>query len=246
MFGTNPIRKQDLRFPENLRVQEVFGTIQGEGPLQGISAVFVRLWGCNLKCFWCDTDFESSVWVLNIDMLAKHIALAFDEMGHQYLPHEHGLVVITGGEPFRQDLTELLYKCRQRGWRVQIETNGTLWIEGLETFIEEGLVTLVCSPKTGKVHESVRAFCHDWKYIVCAETASPVDGLPMASTQVEHKPNHIARPNRGPKDTVWVQPLDMDHVDSSITERNTRHACDIAMRYGYRLCIQQHKVVGLP
>lgn len=246
MFGKNPIRKQDLTSPKKLRVQEVFGTIQGEGPYQGIPAVFVRLWGCNLKCYWCDTDFESSDWEPNIVELGNSIQDEFTKMGYNYLPHEYGLVVITGGEPFRQDLTELLYKCRQRGWRVQIETNGTLWIPGIEQFIEEGLLTLVCSPKTGKVHDKFYEWCHDWKYIVEEETTSPVDGLPMASTQVEGKPNHIARPKRGPSDTIWVQPCDMDHVHSSITQRNTRHACEVAMRYGYRLCIQQHKAVGLP
>jgi organic radical activating enzyme len=246
MFGNNPIRKQDLTPSNSLRVQEVFPTIQGEGPFQGVPAVFVRLWGCNLKCFWCDTDFESNPEEFTIERLGDHIAFAFNQMGYQYLPHEHGLVVITGGEPLRQDLTKFLYKCRQRGWRVQIETNGTLWIEGLETFIKEGLVTLVCSPKTGRIHDKFYSWCYDWKYIIDAETSSPVDGLPIASTQVDGKPNHIARPNKGPKDTVWVQPMDMDHVDPNLTAANTRFACEIAMRYGYRLCIQQHKMVGLP
>ena len=60
MFGGNVARKQVLDDGQQLWVQEVFYTLQGEGPWTGHPSIFVRLAGCNLKCFWCDTDFESS------------------------------------------------------------------------------------------------------------------------------------------------------------------------------------------
>ena len=62
MFGTNPSRKQVLDDGQELWVQEVFYTLQGEGPFSGQPALFIRLAGCNLRCFWCDTEFESSTW----------------------------------------------------------------------------------------------------------------------------------------------------------------------------------------
>lgn len=245
MFGKNPIRKQDLKHPNQIRVQELFPTIQGEGPYQGMPCVFLRLWGCNLKCFWCDTDFESGTWWPDNEMIVKHIELAMREQCAEGLPTRR-LVVITGGEPFRQDIRPLLKLFAAKGWMTQIETNGTLWLEGIETFIKSGDLTLVCSPKTPKIHEKFHMWCYHWKYIIDSKTCSSDDGLPMASTQVEGKMAKIARHQRGEADIIWVQPMDMDHVHSSITQANTRYACEVAMRHGYRLCIQQHKVVGLP
>lgn len=247
MFGQNPVRKQDLGSPQRLWIQEVFGTIQGEGPFNGMPAVFVRLAGCNLKCFWCDTDFESSNWSPSLQELTSRIEEEFLEMGRQEFP----LVVLTGGEPLRQNILWLIEELVNSDIHVQIETNGIVWINGLEKFIEDGTVTLVCSPKTGKVHQKVREYCCDWKYIVDELSASPEDGLPLASTQVEGKSVKIARSASDVEPfygyhTIWVQPLDMDHVDKRLTKRNMTHAAEVAKKYGYRLCLQQHKIVGLP
>jgi organic radical activating enzyme len=60
MFGKNATLKRELSDGQLLYVQEVFRTIQGEGPHAGLPATFVRLWGCHLKCYFCDTDFESN------------------------------------------------------------------------------------------------------------------------------------------------------------------------------------------
>jgi len=59
MFGTNPLSKPIESDGLYLEVQDIFSTIQGEGPFAGKPAVFLRLAGCNLRCFFCDTDFES-------------------------------------------------------------------------------------------------------------------------------------------------------------------------------------------
>lgn len=245
MFGKNPIRKQDLTSPERLRVQEIFYTIQGEGPFQGEPCVFIRLWGCNLKCYWCDTDFESNDWNPSVTEIVSEVLTKFKEMGTSkgYKPP---LVVITGGEPLRQNLLDLLGELSDRSIHTQIETNGTLWVDGLQYFIARGELTLVCSPKTGKVHDSIREWCEHWKYIIDELSSSPEDGLPMASTQVEGKSMEIARPDFSMWPEVWVQPLDESHHAINKTARNTQHAVKVAMKYGYRLCLQQHKMVGLP
>jgi len=246
MFGNNPIRKQDMSRPERLWVQEVFATIQGEGPFQGCPAVFVRLGGCNLKCYWCDTDFESSTWEPSITELMSVIEDEFDKLGepNRFIGR---LVVLTGGEPCRQNLEHLLSELSGRQILTQIETNGSLWQECFGEFLEMGKLVLVCSPKTGKVHEQILKHCIHWKYIVDSLSSDPKDGLPNASTQVDGKFMKLARPEEGSLwNNIWVQPIDMDHVNPEITRRNLAHAADLVMKYGYRLCIQMHKVVGLP
>ena len=61
MFGRNPTRGQVFDDGTSLTLQGLpWATIQGEGPYAGSPATFIRLWGCNLKCYFCDTDFESA------------------------------------------------------------------------------------------------------------------------------------------------------------------------------------------
>ena len=83
-----------------LQVHSIFHTIQGEGPFAGTPAVFIRLAGCNLKCPGCDTEYTSK----RKEMTVAQILDAIYEVSSITTK----LVVITGGEPFRQDLTRLL------------------------------------------------------------------------------------------------------------------------------------------
>jgi organic radical activating enzyme len=117
MFGTNPLRRVVVGAGDELDVQAVFGTIQGEGPLAGSPSVFVRLWGCNLRCHFCDTDFESSTWRPSLDELFARIK-AQDVCAD--------LIVLTGGEPLRQPIGKFIERALDSSWRVQIETAGTV------------------------------------------------------------------------------------------------------------------------
>lgn len=235
MFGNNPIRKQDLSSPTYLWIQEVFPTIQGEGPLAGEPAIFIRLGGCNLKCYWCDTDFESSTWHPHLDELVNAIIDA----------QEHcttDLIVLTGGEPMRQNIVPLVALLRADGYRVQIETNGVYWIDGMENLMPSGQVSIVCSPKTGKVHPKIEHYACAYKYIVSVLDADREDGLPVMSTQRVDKRQRLARPPLGMP--VYVQPLDA--YDEEKTLANEKHAIYLVKQHGYRLSYQLHKHLGLP
>lgn len=206
MFGTNTLRKRDHGDGLHLQVQTIFSTIQGEGPFAGMPAIFLRLAGCNLRCYFCDTDFESKEHSLDISEVVREIQTLATKDPKVVATK---LVVITGGEPMRQNIVPLCEELSLRGFLVQIETAGTLWVSGLHPLIERGKVHLVCSPKTGEVVQDVSATCGDWKYLIREGRGeiSDLDGLPMMSTQVKGVPLRIFRPPRK-EDTVWLQPCE--------------------------------------
>jgi len=104
-------------------VSEIFYSIQGEGYWTGCPAVFVRLFGCNLKCEWCDTQ-EPARFYFTKEEIANKIAEKFEQFN--YTEREDILIVITGGEPTIHPYVEL---CSYLGKTFQynplcIETNG--------------------------------------------------------------------------------------------------------------------------
>ena len=133
-------------------VKECFLTLQGEGVQAGSRAVFLRFAGCNLwsgreqdradaQCKFCDTDFvgtdgEGGGKFASAAELAAHVESMWGA------GEEQRLVVITGGEPMLQLDDALVDALHGRGFRVAVETNGTLPAVG-------GLDWICVSPKAG-------------------------------------------------------------------------------------------------
>lgn len=252
MFGKNQQLGQVQDEGKILWVQEIFHTIQGEGPHAGKPAVFVRLAGCNLACWFCDTEFESSTWRPTFSEVADRVA----EITNAFPTN---LVVLSGGEPFRQNLNLLISLLNARGLIVQVETDGLLYWPWIPVhFAPRGrhslkVNTIVCSPKTRNVHPKLAPYIHYLKYIVSHENDSTAfsleDGLPTLSTQVQGAADILVRPKDltgqpFPNEDVFLQPCDeKDEVKNSA---NMRQAAGLCMDFGYRLSLQLHKVVGLP
>lgn len=248
MFGTNVITKQSKGPVTHYRVHSLFTTIQGEGPLSGMPAVFVRMAGCNLRCYWCDTEFDEDLLPFTPDQLLHTIA--------DLSPHGRRIVVFTGGEPMLQPLGPVVQGLLSRGLIVQYETAGTVWDYSLPSY--GGDLRFVCSPKTGQVHTNIANACYTWKYIVAAGTdKDPEDGLPIYSTQIASRdgapmPGRVYRPPylQSHPSRIWVQPRAEYHRDGTPdrerTDANVQHAVGLCDRYGYRLSLQTHKMIGLP
>ena len=99
------------------RVDEIFRSISGETSSAGTPSVFVRLYGCNLKCPYCDTPQEKCFTVMrDYEILAKVIEESKGVINH---------VILTGGEPLCQDIVPLVQLLIKHGFHIQIETNGT-------------------------------------------------------------------------------------------------------------------------
>ncbi len=230
MLGKNPIRQQDHGDGSQLWVQEVFYTLQGEGPLAGVPAVFVRLGGCNLACYFCDTDFETSTCTPTLDEL-------IDQIG-ALKPAPCKLVVITGGEPFRQNIRPLVDRILKLGLSIQIETNGTLWVP----LPDDHRITIVCSPKTPTLNAELETRISAYKYVIKHGEIDLADGLPDHCMQHSGKRSHVARPRYDKE--VFVMPL--DECDAEKNNLNQRACVDSALQFGYRLTLQTHKVLAIP
>lgn len=113
----------------NLRVSELFYSIQGEGATAGRPAIFLRLAGCNLLCdgeWTCDT---LEVWkkgiIYTIDALKKRIDNILNENDKHKNKSIH--LVITGGEPLlKQEQLRELIKSFNNELFIEVETNGTI------------------------------------------------------------------------------------------------------------------------
>jgi 7-carboxy-7-deazaguanine synthase len=222
--GNNPIRPPAKGDGSRLEVKQLFPTLQGEGPYTGHPAVFVRLGGCNLACHFCDTDFENFATHGVEDVVANVIALAEDAQGNRV----RRLVVITGGEPLRQNIAPLCGMLQEEGFKIQIETNGTLYRP-----LPEG-VDIICSPKnTGQGYSAVRD-----------DVLQRATALKFIISKHDERYNHVADVGQSRYGVpVYVQPMD-EHDDGRNME-NRNHAITLAERHGYILSLQTHKILGI-
>jgi 7-carboxy-7-deazaguanine synthase (Cx14CxxC type) len=133
-------------------VKEIFLTLQGEGLQAGRPAVFCRFSGCNLwsgrevdrkeaVCQFCDTDF------VGIDGTKggryQDAGRLADAIEAEWAGGKSDrLCVLTGGEPLLQVDEELTCALHDRGFRIAIETNGTLPVPA-------GIDWICVSPKAG-------------------------------------------------------------------------------------------------
>lgn len=105
-----------------MRVIEKFVSINGEGLRQGELAVFIRFANCNLRCSYCDTkySFENP----------KYTEESIDEIIDYVKAQKVKNITLTGGEPLIQDgIDELINKLSNLGYRIEIETNGSVDIK---------------------------------------------------------------------------------------------------------------------
>ncbi len=108
-------------------VQETFqSTLQGEGHYAGRVADFIRLYGCPVGCFFCDTGYASPDGDYYKKKLPKNVKSVEDLLAET----KSKFIVISGGEPFiHKQLPLLCEYLIKHGKDVAIETSGCYWKE---------------------------------------------------------------------------------------------------------------------
>jgi 7-carboxy-7-deazaguanine synthase len=123
-----------------LRVAEIFHSLQGESTRVGLPTVFVRLTGCPLRCVWCDTAYA----------FAGGEALPLAEVLSRVAAFGCPTVCVTGGEPLAQKAClDLLAALCDAGYSVSLETSGALDIGGVDERVSR--IVDLKAPGSGEV-----------------------------------------------------------------------------------------------
>lgn len=136
-------------------IVEIFHSVQGEGFHSGIPHVFVRFGVCNLRCEWCDTNFDEYTTMPAIDVLAE------------VMKHECRRIIFTGGEPMLNDLWPLARLLKARGYTLSVETNGTI-------AIPEGLLDWICVSPKDQMYPKVAIKQREGDELKCVYVGQPL------------------------------------------------------------------------
>ena len=94
-------------------INEIFYSLQGEGVHMGKASIFIRLSRCNLRCSFCDTEFDSGT------------EMTIEELRDAIASYPGRRIIWTGGEPTLQLTEETVAYFKALGYHQSIETNGT-------------------------------------------------------------------------------------------------------------------------
>lgn len=127
-----------------LRITEIFLSLQGEARTVGLPTVFVRLTGCPLRCGYCDSAYA----FYGGNKISLHDILAeVDGFGARY-------VCVTGGEPLaQQDTRHLLKALCDSGKNVSLETSGAMSIADIDPGVS--IVMDIKTPGSGESHRNL-------------------------------------------------------------------------------------------
>jgi len=150
---------------EQLRISEIFYSLQGETSRVGLPTVFVRLTGCPLRCTYCDTTYAFSG--------GKNMSIA--QILEEVTGHHARYVTVTGGEPLAQEnCLPLLRALCDAGYEVSLETGGALDVSGVDARVMK--VLDIKTPASGEVEKNLWSNLatlnarDEIKFVLCDET----------------------------------------------------------------------------
>lgn len=219
-FYSNKNIQPKIRKGKKLLVDEIFHSIQTEGPFAGCPAMFIRLFGCSLDCGFCDT-----IQKVHTKMLVPDIVKRVEEQATT------DFVVLTGGEPFLQDMCVLVPALIAKGFWIQYETSGSVPLKGIAPDFPS--TRIVCSPKSAKIDKDVAEHALCFKYVVSVDNTDPADGLPKG----------LYRPKKKDRGRIMVSPMWTSDPDTRYA--NFQHAVNVCKQFGWHLTIQYHKLIGI-
>lgn len=186
-----------------LRISEIFHSLQGETSRAGLPTVFVRLTGCPLRCSYCDTAYAFS----------GGQSMALPAILEEVARYETRYVTVTGGEPLAQKgCLELLRALCDAGYEVSLETGGALDVSGVDARVMK--VLDIKTPGSGEVEKNLwRNLDYlntkdEIKFVLCDEADYRWAVQAMREHQLTQKCEVLFSPSQGqlPPDLLagWI------------------------------------------
>jgi len=213
----------------SLKIHElIINTLQGEGFNAGTPADFVRLYGCNVGCWFCDTGYSKFDLEYNPPTFYP---LTFDQIISKL---KSQFIVISGGEPMLNKLLpEFCAFLLDKGKKVAIETSGTSWKE----VPKEVWITLSPKDKYSKFKTKDIAWSRANEYKFVVSTYKPSENLP-----------DDYKDNINPDTPLFIQPEWNDYCHK-IGDKWGRDMSEIYQLLrtldNARLSLQTHKILGI-
>lgn len=223
MLGKNVILPPKKSDGNNLDINSIFATFQGEGIYTGFPAIFIRLSGCNLACKFCDTEFDNYK-TMTVDKIIEQVK----KLDSTKKSNSDNIVVITGGEPMRQNIKVLCKELINNHFIVQIETNGSIFQDLPEQ------VQIVCSPKTNnginyQLNKDILPRISAFKFLISSSNKNYQTIPELGQTKF--------------KIPTYLQPI--DDYNKKQNEANQKLTLELAKKHGYRISLQTHKFWGI-
>jgi 7-carboxy-7-deazaguanine synthase len=132
-----------MTMEENILVNEIFHSIQGESSFAGWPCAFIRLAGCGHGCLHCDTAYAEE----------RGVRMPIGEAIRQALAFDAPCVEVTGGEPLQQPgVYPLLEGLCDRSRQVLLETGGFLPVDRVDPRVH--VIIDVKPPSSGVSEEN--------------------------------------------------------------------------------------------
>jgi 7-carboxy-7-deazaguanine synthase len=173
-----------------LKINEIFYSIQGESLFAGKPTVFVRLSSCNLRCTYCDTRY--SFWKGHVRSLEDVLA--------EVHKHPTKYVCVTGGEPLGQaGVYPLMQTLVDEGYTVSLETNGS--------FLVDKVPPQVINVLDLKTPDSGEAEANEWKNIPLLKPTDQIKFVVASRADFDWACEHVLRHALADKCTVLFSPV---------------------------------------
>ncbi len=191
-----------------LRVTEIFYSLQGESNTVGIPTVFVRLTGCPLRCTYCDTAYAFTGGVIK----------PLDEILQTIKAFQTRYITVTGGEPLAQKpCLDLLKALADRDYNVSLETSGAITIDGVDNRVI--IVMDLKTPSSGEVsrnlYNNLRSLKpkDQVKFVIGDETDYQWARETMKKYRISERCEVLFSPSHGTENpTVLADKIIRDHL----------------------------------
>lgn len=209
-----------------MKVVEIFKSIDGEGKRAGLPTTFIRLFGCNLNCSYCDTRYGCEGEGYSI-MSIPQIVSAVERGGIHS-------VTITGGEPLvHPGINKLVDILLEKGYWVNIETNGSQYIG---KFPASSLLFFTMDYKCPSSGMENHMDCHNFRLLFKNDVLKFVVGSQEdlnKALQVIEKYN--------PQAQIYFSPVFGEIEPKEIVDYLLKHKM-----YDCKVQIQLHKIIWNP